>query len=108
MQANRVIQTVNDENVKVNESLALNVDSGSQRDPRLQRRIDSYSGILMWTIVGYQEKRENAINGTTTALCSPHFYSAQFGYKMCAKIYLNGNGSGKMTHLSLFIAVMQG
>jgi TNF receptor-associated factor 2 len=43
-----------------------------------------------------------------TALYSPPFYSAQYGYKMCAKLYLNGDGFGKGSHLSLFFVVMRG
>ncbi|XP_028411643.1 TNF receptor-associated factor 5-like isoform X2 [Dendronephthya gigantea] len=68
---------------------------------------ETRNGTLVWKIEGYERKREDAINGRKTILYSPHFYSAQFGYKMCAKIYFNGNGLGKMSHLSLFIVVMR-
>jgi len=30
------------------------------------------------------------------------------GYKMCARIYLNGDGMGKTTHVSLFFVIMRG
>ena len=30
------------------------------------------------------------------------------GYKMCARLYLNGDGMGKGTHVSLFFVVMRG
>ena len=30
------------------------------------------------------------------------------GYKMCARIYLNGDGMGKGTHVSLFFVIMRG
>jgi len=30
------------------------------------------------------------------------------GYKMCIRAYLNGDGSGYKTHLSLFFVVMKG
>ena len=37
------------------------------------------------------------------------FYpSYSTGYKMCARIYLNGDGMGKGTHVSLFFVVMRG
>ena len=65
-------------------------------------------GTLLWKIEGYQRKRQDAINGVKTALYSPPFYSAQFGFKMCAKIYMNGDGFGKGSHLSLFFVVMRG
>ena len=69
---------------------------------------DNPNGTLLWKIERYQRKREDAINGVVTALYSPPFYSAQYGYKMCAKLYMNGDGFGKGSHLSLFFVVMKG
>ena len=80
----------------------------SQRGPRAQQAIESYNGNLLWKIESYQRKRQDAINGVNIALYSPPFYSAQFGYKMCAKIFLNGDGFREGTHLSLFFLVMRG
>ncbi|CAB4016726.1 TNF receptor-associated factor 3-like, partial [Paramuricea clavata] len=97
---------------QMDESLALNTvkltDLESQRGPRAQQVIHSYNGTLLWKIESYQRKRQDAINGVKTALYSPPFYSAQYGYKMCAKIYMNGDGFGKGSHLSLFFVVMRG
>jgi hypothetical protein len=97
---------------QMDESLALNTvkitDLESQRGPRAQQAIHSYNGTLLRTIDSYQRKRQDAINGVKTALYSPPFYSAQYGYKMCAKIYMNGDGFGKGSHLSLFFVVMKG
>ena len=97
---------------QVDESLALNTvkiaDMESQRAPRAQQTIHSYNGTLLWKIDGYQRKRRDAINGVKAALYSHPFYSAQYGYKMCAKIYMNGDGFGKGSHLSLFFVVMKG
>ena len=39
---------------------------------------------------------------------SPPFYSHAGGYKMYSVVYVNGSGSGKGTHLSLFVAIMRG
>ena len=40
---------------------------------------------------------------------SPPFYTKQkLVTKMCARLYLNGDGMGKGTHLSLFFVVMKG
>ena len=36
------------------------------------------------------------------------FYTAKYGYKLCLRLYLNGDGTGKRTHLSLFIVIMRG
>ena len=97
---------------QMDESLALNTvriwNLESQRGPRAQQAIHNYNGTLLWKIESYQRKRQDAINGVKTALYSPPFYSAQYGYKMCAKIYMNGDGFGKGSHLSLFFVVMRG
>ena len=97
---------------QMDESLALNTvkitDLESQRGPRAQQVVQSYNGTLLWKIESYQRKRQDAINGVKTALYSPPFYSARYGYKMCAKIYMNGYGFGKGSHLSLFLVVMKG
>lgn len=36
------------------------------------------------------------------------FYTSRYGYKMCLRIYLDGDGTGRGTHLSLFFVVMKG
>ncbi|XP_028408842.1 TNF receptor-associated factor 3-like isoform X2 [Dendronephthya gigantea] len=96
---------------QIDESLALNTvkiaDLETQKGPRAQQSIHSYNGTLLWKIEDYQKKRQDAINGVKTSLYSQPFYSAQYGYKMCAKIYMNGDGFGKGSHLSLFFVVMK-
>jgi hypothetical protein len=39
---------------------------------------------------------------------SPHFYTHPNGYKMYLRIDANGNASGRGTHLSVFVCLMQG
>ncbi|XP_046855227.1 TNF receptor-associated factor 3-like [Xenia sp. Carnegie-2017] len=97
------------------DSLARNtvkiVDLEAQRSTRAlgsNQAIHSYNGTLLWKIDNFKKKRQDAINGIKTALYSPPFYSSQYGYKMCGKIYMNGDGFGKGTHLSLFFVVMKG
>ena len=48
------------------------------------------------------------MDGRTLSLYSQPFYSGYYGYKMCARVYLYGDGLGKGTHLSLFFVVMKG
>nr|ATL64850.1 TRAF3 [Sinanodonta woodiana] len=68
----------------------------------------SYDGILLWKIRDYTRRKQEAITGKTLSLYSQPFYSSRFGYKMCARVYLNGDGMGKNTHMSLFFVVMRG
>ncbi|XP_046855631.1 TNF receptor-associated factor 3-like [Xenia sp. Carnegie-2017] len=100
---------------QINESLARNTvkitDLEARRGARAlgsNQAIHSYNGTLLWKIDNFSKKRQDAINGIKTALYSAPFYSSQYGYKMCAKIYMNGDGFGKETHLSLFFVVMKG
>ena len=39
---------------------------------------------------------------------SPPFYSSPGGYKMCLRVYANGRGDGKDTHISLYVCLMSG
>ena len=45
---------------------------------------------------------------STVPITSRAFFTAQTGYKMCIGAYLNGNGSGYKTHLSLYFRLMKG
>lgn len=68
----------------------------------------SYSGVLIWKIRDYSRRKAEAVSGKTLSLYSQPFYTGYFGYKMCARVYLNGDGMGKGSHLSLFFVVMRG
>ena len=52
---------------------------------------------------GFQEKKEN-----DEEWFSDPVYSHFGGYKMCLKVYANGNGNGKSTHVSVFFCLMRG
>ncbi|CAF3256373.1 unnamed protein product, partial [Rotaria sp. Silwood2] len=43
-----------------------------------------------------------------TSIYSPPFYSSVTGYKMRARLYLNGDGNARRTHVSLFFVLMRG
>ncbi|XP_078503156.1 TNF receptor-associated factor 3-like isoform X1 [Lissotriton helveticus] len=68
----------------------------------------SYNGILIWKIRDYKRRKQEAVMGKILSLYSQPFYTGYFGYKMCARVYLNGDGMGKGTHLSLFFVIMRG
>ena len=56
-----------------------------------------------FTMTGFEEyKRDDDI------WYSPHFYTHPGGYKMCLKVYANGNKDGKSTHLTVRICMMKG
>ena len=67
-----------------------------------------YDGQLTWKITEYARKRSEAVNGQKVSFDSPCFYTSPDGYKVCACIYLNGDGMGRGTHISLSFVVMPG
>ena len=68
----------------------------------------TYNGILLWKIDNFARRRREAVDRVTLSLYSTPFYTSRHGYKMCARIYLNGDGLGKGTHLSFFFVIMRG
>ena len=49
----------------------------------------------------------NARSERQTSIYSPPFYSSTNGYKMRARLYLNGDGNARGTHMSLFFVLMR-
>lgn len=67
-----------------------------------------FSGKLIWKVTGYGAKKREAVDGHTVSIFSQPFYTSRCGYRLCARAYLNGDGSGRGTHLSLYFVVMRG
>ena len=68
----------------------------------------SYNGSIIWKISNYAQRKRDAKQGRVQSLFSQPFYTSPTGYKICARIYLNGDGIRKGTHVSLFFVIMQG
>jgi len=68
----------------------------------------TYNGEFLWCVPEVHQKIQDAKNGLITSIYSPPFYTGRNGYKMCIRAYLNGDGSGKGTHLSIFFVLMKG
>ena len=68
----------------------------------------SYTGSLLWKITNVHERIQEAKSGRQTSFYSPPFYTDRNGFKMCSRIYLNGDGNGRNTHLSLFFVILRG
>ncbi|XP_030050510.1 TNF receptor-associated factor 5 isoform X3 [Microcaecilia unicolor] len=67
-----------------------------------------YNGKLIWKITDYKKKKREATEGRVVSIFSQPFYTSRCGYRLCARAYVNGDGSGKGTHLSLYFVVMKG
>ena len=68
----------------------------------------SYNGQFIWKIPEVERRRDEAVRGRTISLYSAPFYTSRFGYKLCLRLYMDGDGSGKGTHLSFFLTLMKG
>ena len=73
-----------------------------------QEQLSSFDGVLIWKITDFARRRNEAITGQRVSTYSPCFYTSRRGYKMCARVYLNGDGKGKGTHISVFFVIMRG
>ena len=79
------------------------------RDFRLSLIENSnHDGSMIWKIPQFSQRKADAENGKYTSIFSLPFYSGRYGYKMCLRLYIMGDGIGKGTHLSLFFVVMRG
>ena len=68
----------------------------------------SYNGQFVWKIPEVARRRDETLTGKTISLYSAPFYTSRFGYKLCLRLYMDGDGSGKGTHLSFFFTIMKG
>ncbi|XP_029441209.1 TNF receptor-associated factor 5-like [Rhinatrema bivittatum] len=68
----------------------------------------SSNGILVWKIKNFSGHLSAAKTEQRTSFYSPVFSTHPFGYQLCCRIYPNGDGSGKGSHLSLFLAIVRG
>jgi len=94
---------------KLENQVALQDNQIAELNLKLQLlEATSYDGNMIWKIDNFEKKRQDEISGKSPSLYSPPFYTSRFGYKMRARIYLNGEGKGKGTHISLFLVVMKG
>ena len=93
----------------IEHTLALrNVTLADLEEYVRQQEFSSYDGQILWKVSDYARRRNDAVTGQQVSFYSPCFYTSRYGYKMCARIYLNGDGMGRGTHISIFFVVMRG
>ena len=79
------------------------------RDFRLSLIENSnYDGTMIWKIPQFSQRMTDAKTGKYTSIFSLPFYSGRYGYKMCLRLYIMGDGIGKSSHMSLFFVMMRG
>ena len=76
-----------------------NVTFADLEENLFRQEFANYEGTLLWKM--------DEFFGQQVSFYSPLFYTFRHGYKMCARMYRNGDGMGKRTHISLFFAVQE-
>ena len=69
--------------------------------------VKTTNGLLIWKIPEIRRRYRDAVERRTLSLYSPPFYTSPHGYRMCIRVYLNGDGAGKGTHISVFFVLMR-
>ncbi|CAF1157140.1 unnamed protein product [Adineta ricciae] len=94
----------------------LNVTVLQQQIFSLKEQVNNGYGILpqergdiiAWKITNVHEKMYDAMSERQTSIYSPPFYTSPTGYKLCIRLYLNGDGTSRGTHASIFLVVLRG
>uniref|UniRef100_A0A8C6K3F4 TNF receptor-associated factor n=1 Tax=Melopsittacus undulatus TaxID=13146 RepID=A0A8C6K3F4_MELUD len=103
------IETLSNKVRQLERSIGLKDLAMAEMEEKIRNmEASTYDGVFIWKITEFARKRQEAITGCSPAIFSPAFYTSKYGYKMCLRIYLNGDGTGRGTHLSLFFVVMKG
>ena len=69
--------------------------------------VKTTNGVFIWKIPDIRRRYHDAVDRKTISLYSPPFYTSPHGYRMCVRVYLNGDGIGKGTHISVFFVLMK-
>ena len=89
--------------------LALHDIQLAEHDIKVQMlEATSYDGTYLWKIDDWARRFQDSVSNKTPSIYSPPFFIGRFGYKVCARVYPNGDGIGKGTHVSLFFVMMRG
>lgn len=96
--------------------LSLLKTQGAQKDiafMELETRMKamhnaSYNGTLLWKISDVHTKVREAEMGNETSFFSDPFYTESTGYKLCARIFMNGDAACRYSHVSIFLVIMKG
>ena len=103
------IARLNSKVLKLEKLVQSKSSEGEDRDFRLSLIENiNYDGTMIWKIPQFSQRMEDARSGKYTSIFSLPFYSGRYGYKMCLRLYILGDGIGKNTHMSLFFVVMKG
>ena len=67
-----------------------------------------HDGTMVWKIPQFSRRNIDALGGKYPSIFSLPFYTGRYGYKMCLRLYIMGDGIGKGNYMSLFFVLMKG
>uniref|UniRef100_A0A1X7T9H5 MATH domain-containing protein n=2 Tax=Amphimedon queenslandica TaxID=400682 RepID=A0A1X7T9H5_AMPQE len=103
------IHTLQDKVAQLETTLSTKMSENEDRDFRLSLMENSnFDGSMVWKIPQFSQRMDDARTGKYASIFSLPFYFSRYGYKMCLRLYILGDGIGKGTHMSLFFVVMKG
>ncbi|XP_042298211.1 TNF receptor-associated factor 4 isoform X5 [Sceloporus undulatus] len=102
-----------DENTKLHLGMMCALVARQRQElAELRREVEELAvgseGVLIWKISDYARKLQDAKARSNFESFSPPFYTHRYGYKLQVSAFLNGNGSGEGSHLSVYIRVLPG
>ena len=98
----------NNNNLDMSDSIKIMKTTISDLDLKQQLfENTSYNGRLLWKVDNITKRLNQAILGKVTTLHSAPQFTKRYGYKFCGRLYLNGDGVGRGTHISMFFVVMK-
>ena len=90
------------------EELRTTREKLEQRISALEKRLGPYYCVYTWKIGGFEEILRQAKTGDSNDIYSDPFYIGECSYKFRMCLYPNGCAEGEKTHLSLFLANIEG
>ena len=73
------------------------------KTPSWQDHLNPSQSVCEFTVTEFTKRKQ-----FNNEYFSPPFYTHHRGYKMCLRVYANGNISGEGTHVSLYVCLMEG
>jgi hypothetical protein len=97
-------------------AMSLNENILRQETISLKGQVDNqhgtltseFDGTLVWKVPNVREKAYDAMSERQTSIYSRPFHTSPSGYKLCIRLYLNGDGTAQGTHLSIFLVILRG
>ena len=109
VQKDSIISSLQDRIKHLERAQQAKSSENEDRDFRLSLIENSnFDGTMIWKVPQFSQRMEDARSGKYTSIFSLPFYSGRYGYKMCLRLYILGDGIGRGTHMSLFFVLMKG